>query len=435
MSELKTIRQAIRPLLMVNFLFGMGVFEFRKKQPPKIIEYAYTLFYLVLYISVSKFSLPFCNILLLSHTVELNRGVFNEIFYINAVLMSALVVTSRITAKTLRKVIVLVESCDQTMENIGLPKRYHSLFLYQIRGYGICGLFIVLIALEFFYWHLTESMIFFSLVLALLSHAPLLLITTCDVSFCFWVNKYLKLKFHQLNQLLHGMLTTTSDSPQHKRVLEMQYDSENKKFTSFRNHHVRGSNANANTMRAVKQIHLELIKIARTMNAAYGIQILLMVTVSFIIITSLFYLFYRILWLDLNTTDFLRTTMPTCCWIFTYTLKIFYINHVCAKTSAEAANAGDIICELYEPSTSREFRAEIRDFTLQLIQNPLVFTACGFFDMDHAFIQGVVGSITTYLVILIQVGDMTKQQQFPNSTVFGEHFNQTVSTLQVDTST
>ncbi|KOC60043.1 Putative gustatory receptor 28b, partial [Habropoda laboriosa] len=330
--------------------------------------------------------------------------------------------------QTLGKVIVLVESCDQTMENIGLPKGYRSLFLHQVREFGICGFFITLVALEFFYWNLTESMILFSSILALMSHAPLMLITVCDVSFCFWV-KYLKLKFHQLNQLLHGMLTTSPDSPQHKRVLEMRYDSENKKFTSFRNHHVRGSNANANTMRAVKQIHLELIKIARTMNAAYGMQILLMVTVSFIIITGLFYLFYNLLWQDLNTVDFIGAMMPTCCWIFTYTMKIFYVNHACAKTSAEAANAGDIICELYEPSTSREFRAEIRDFTLQLIQNPLIFTACGFFDMDHAFIQGIVGSITTYLVILIQVGDMTMQRS-ANSTT-DDHFNQTISTLEV----
>ncbi|XP_047371098.1 gustatory receptor 68a-like [Vespa velutina] len=69
-----------------------------------------------------------------------------------------------------------------------------------------------------------------------------------------------------------------------------------------------------------------------------------------------------------------------------------------------AMNTGDILYELYEPSTSRKFRDEIRNFMFQLIQNRLKFTACGFYDVDHTFIYGIIGSITTYLVILIQIG-------------------------------
>ncbi|KAK2575947.1 hypothetical protein KPH14_007309 [Odynerus spinipes] len=64
---------------------------------------------------------------------------------------------------------------------------------------------------------------------------------------------------------------------------------------------------------------------------------------------------------------------------------------------------------MYEPSASKELRSEIRNFIHQLIQNPLTFTACGFFDLDHTFIQNVIGSVTTYLVILIQVGDGPKK--------------------------
>lgn len=32
-------------------------------------------------------------------------------------------------------------------------------------------------------------------------------------------NRYIKIKFSQLNDLLKSMLTTTIDSPQHKRIL------------------------------------------------------------------------------------------------------------------------------------------------------------------------------------------------------------------------
>ncbi|KAL2746801.1 gustatory receptor for sugar taste 43a-like [Vespula maculifrons] len=71
-------------------------------------------------------------------------------------------------------------------------------------------------------------------------------------------------------------------------------------------------------------------------------------------------------------------------------------------------NTGDILYELYEPSTSRKFRDEIRDFTFQLVQNRLTFTACGFYDLNHTFVYSIIGSIATYLVILIQAEDRFK---------------------------
>ncbi|XP_047344141.1 gustatory receptor 68a-like [Vespa velutina] len=74
----------------------------------------------------------------------------------------------------------------------------------------------------------------------------------------------------------------------------------------------------------------------------------------------------------------------------------------------------NILCELYEPSTSKTFRDEIRDFIFQLIQNRLTFTACGFYDLGHSFLYSAIGSITTYLVILIQMGD--KPKVFSNET-------------------
>ncbi|KAL2746803.1 gustatory receptor for sugar taste 43a-like [Vespula maculifrons] len=50
----------------------------------------------------------------------------------------------------------------------------------------------------------------------------------------------------------------------------------------------------------------------------------------------------------------------------------------------------------------------IHDFTCQLIQNRLTFTACGFYDLDYTCIYNITGLIITYLVILIQIGDSPK---------------------------
>nr|KAF7434364.1 hypothetical protein H0235_002555 [Vespula pensylvanica] len=104
------------------------------------------------------------------------------------------------------------------------------------------------------------------------------------------------------------------------------------------------TNKNLITLKRFKQIHLELIKCARIINETYGLHILISISVS-----------------------------------------IFAISNICETTMTE-----------------------IRDFTFQLIQNRLTFTACGFYDLDHTFIYNAISFITTYLVILMQIGDKPK---------------------------
>ncbi|XP_011700479.1 PREDICTED: uncharacterized protein LOC105457488 [Wasmannia auropunctata] len=47
-------------------------------------------------------------------------------------------------------------------------------------------------------------------------------------------------------------------------------------------------------------------------------------------------------------------------------------------------------------------RNEVNDFSIQLQQHRVAFTACDFFEMNNALLSGFVGVITTYLIILVQ---------------------------------
>ncbi|XP_014612276.1 PREDICTED: gustatory receptor 68a-like [Polistes canadensis] len=176
------------------------------------------------------------------------------------------------------------------------------------------------------------------------------------------------------------MLNTTIDLPQHNRIFQFW----NNDSRSSDIHKTCNSDKNIAIITKVREIHLELIKCARNINDAYGLHILMSISTSF---------------------------------IFYHTLKIFIICYVCASTATEATNTGDILCELHEPSTSMEFRQEVYNFTLQLVQNPLSFTACAFFDLNNRLIYGLIGIVTTYLVILIQIGSTASKNIFENSTV------------------
>ncbi|XP_076763180.1 uncharacterized protein LOC143430686 [Xylocopa sonorina] len=430
MYDPKTINHAILPLSWINFLLGMAEFNFESKRFTKFFEYLYTVCSLLILNTACSYWLTRFTEYVVIYTFNGTQALLRIVFGLNMFALNVLVIASRYNAKKLRSAMSLLESCNRKLETMGLPNKYHDLFEYQITCLTLSGCSMFLYTAVVYYFNFEPSTpVLIKLSLTVIAVISSINITVCSASFCIWIN-YLKLKFGQLNKLLRGMLTTTNDSPQHKRVLAMNYDFKNKKFTSLRNGDVKGSDGNASTMRAVKQMHLELIKISRIINASYGIQILIMMTLSSIFTIGLLYTSYRIIWLDLTTDELLQQLIPTLCCIFTNVWQMFYVNRACTKTSTEAEDIGDIVCELYEPSTSKEFRAEIQDFTLQLIQNPLVFTACGFFELGNTFIQGAVGSITTYLVILIQVGDISKTK-YTNSTLDGVD-NQSLSSVELD---
>ncbi|KAF7413835.1 hypothetical protein HZH68_002324 [Vespula germanica] len=212
------------------------------------------------------------------------------------------------------------------------------------------------------------------------------------------------------------MLTTNLNSPQHKRMLRMKnnWENESSLSTIYRTYK---TNKNLITLKRFKQIHLELIKCARIINEAYGLHILISISVSVIYIVTILHDLYSTL-ISNEYHSWIREFCKRFYWIIFFVIQIFAISNICETTMTEyilillifpyAVVTGDILYELYEPSTSKTFRDEIRDFTFQLIQNRLTFTACGFYDLDHTLIYNAISFITTYLVILMQIGDKPK---------------------------
>ncbi|KAK2585408.1 hypothetical protein KPH14_010080 [Odynerus spinipes] len=68
----------------------------------------------------------------------------------------------------------------------------------------------------------------------------------------------------------------------------------------------------------------------------------------------------------------------------------------------EAKNTAVIVSQLLSSSTNEECRKHLEVFSLQLLHQPLDFTACGLFSFDRTLITSIAGAVTTYLVILIQ---------------------------------
>ncbi|XP_047344316.1 uncharacterized protein LOC124946920 [Vespa velutina] len=147
---------------------------------------------------------------------------------------------------------------------------------------------------------------------------------------------YIKIKFGQLNAVLQSMLRTTIDSPQHKRVLRMKDNWEDDSSLST----VYGTyktNENLIKLKRVKQIHLELMKCARIINDAYGLQIFISIFTSTLYITTLLYNFYAIL-ITNKYNNWIKLLYMHFSWVFYFGIMISTKAYICETTIKEVCS-------------------------------------------------------------------------------------------------
>ncbi|XP_014612277.1 PREDICTED: uncharacterized protein LOC106791273 [Polistes canadensis] len=157
--------------------------------------------------------------------------------------------------------------------------------------------------------------------------------------------RYIKIKFGQLNVALKSMLTTTVNSPQHKRVFGMEDNWEDDSSLSII-YRTYKTNENYIKLKKIKQVHLELFKLSKELSKMYGIQ---------------------------------------------------------------AENTNEVLHTFYGQNTNLEIKNEVDIFTLQMMQHRTEYSAYGFFKLNCKHICSCIGTVTTYIVIMIQVTDSIEE--------------------------
>ncbi|KAI4489519.1 hypothetical protein M0802_011054 [Mischocyttarus mexicanus] len=279
------------------------------------------------------------------------------------------------------------------MGQLNIPMKLSEYFWQQCYlSLIFVAIVITMYVIDYEWMLLPKSNYWQSIVWFIFGRYPSMVLLITDSTFIYWTS-YIKRKFNQLNVLLKSMLTTSIDSPQHKRVFRITNKINNSDPSLSGIYRKYKSNEEVNRIKKIREIHLELIKCAKTLNDAYGLQILISISINFLLITTTSYSFYYfVISRNLHVANLHLFTFLF--WIIYLWLKIILKSNICERTVAE-----------------------IYDFTQQLIQNPLSFTSCGFFNLNDTLIRSAVSTVTTYLVILIQVGNIPLQVSVENSTL------------------
>ncbi|KAJ3647883.1 hypothetical protein Zmor_019733 [Zophobas morio] len=145
-------------------------------------------------------------------------------------------------------------------------------------------------------------------------------------------------------------------------------------------------------------LHHHLSKCVRFFNQAFGVILLAMFAVSFIsIVLCLFYTSVALQKTVLNWDEVLYTTAASVPFI----VDSIFVCHVCYTTIEEADKAGELIHRI--ETEDHDTIDEIEMFSLQMANEEVEFSAAGFFPVNYTLVFSIIGGVTTYIIILIQL--------------------------------
>ncbi|XP_011862031.1 PREDICTED: uncharacterized protein LOC105558757 [Vollenhovia emeryi] len=87
-----------------------------------------------------------------------------------------------------------------------------------------------------------------------------------------------------------------------------------------------------------------------------------------------------------------------------HVMKIFILNRVCKNAADEGNRTAEIIHSIYGCNTDIDIKEEIQQFGLQILQSPVTFSAFSL-TLDNRVLSMILKILTTYMVILIQMGN------------------------------
>ncbi|XP_066599276.1 putative gustatory receptor 28a [Prorops nasuta] len=155
-------------------------------------------------------------------------------------------------------------------------------------------------------------------------------------------------------------------------------------------------------IRSSMRHHLEISASLVTLNDTFTLQLLITVTMTFIEVTFSLYFFL------LHRRNEKGINLELQIWysyfstsILYYSIKFLLIIFVCEMSRAKALKLREIVYELILSTNDTSVRTELQLFSQQLMQLEDTFTAKGF-NIDTSLLTMIIGSISTYLLILIQ---------------------------------
>ncbi|XP_046601972.1 putative gustatory receptor 28b [Neodiprion lecontei] len=416
-TEPKNFYEAIKPLSYFNWFVGLGVF---RKPNQSNLSFLYMRLQMVIF-NLINWTMVYTGLIIVMQTEDtindgppMARTMYRVLICANSCLVVLAPLSAWLQLKEVKRVILQMESLDVTLQTtLGIKTNYKGIYI-RLNCEVIVGvLFMFAVSIvDFLVSPSYGQSLMTVLSVSATQHQPIIAIFLLGLNFCTSL-RYVKSKFRDLNNGLQELAagqSATSCYSSEKLFVTSQNIANTISIGGIKKVQVKSlKNDQLRLLREIRKIHWELSKLAIKINSVYGVQNLIIMGLSFVMITGLLYTIYCTVMWESATIETFRNIIPSTTWAIIYAFQIVVISHSCWSTTNEAQRTGEVIYEFFIPKLQDEnMQKEIQEFSVQMLQNPVRFNACGFFDMDYTYIQGVIGSVTTYLVILIQMSQLSQ---------------------------
>ncbi|KAL0107952.1 hypothetical protein PUN28_014895 [Cardiocondyla obscurior] len=161
------------------------------------------------------------------------------------------------------------------------------------------------------------------------------------------------------------------------------------------------SNSTVHQLLQLRDMHCHLCEISEDISNFYSLPVLFGITFLFLTLIYNGYFFIS----PLLTADEMleyKALINTIIWLLTLIYPISLLTNIITKILKEIGKTGSMLHNLLSYAIGKETKSELKQFSLQLLHRKIQFTANGYFVLDNSFLHSLIGTVVTYLVILIQ---------------------------------
>ncbi|XP_012055800.1 PREDICTED: putative gustatory receptor 2a [Atta cephalotes] len=149
----------------------------------------------------------------------------------------------------------------------------------------------------------------------------------------------------------------------------------------------------------LRDVHCHLCKMSNDVSSFYSLPVLF--GIIFLFLTLIYNGYWILSPLLMKTLDY-GTLSNGIIWIIFLIYPISLLTNRITSILIEIKTTGNIVHDLLNCAIGKETKTELKKFSLQLLHRKIQFTANGYFILDNTFLHSLIGTMVTYLVILVQ---------------------------------
>ncbi|XP_043477380.1 uncharacterized protein LOC122508224 [Leptopilina heterotoma] len=153
-------------------------------------------------------------------------------------------------------------------------------------------------------------------------------------------------------------------------------------------------------IRSFGEFHETLSDLVEDLINFFGFPVL--ITITFFFVKTIHVA--NVILLNVKENNFLFATNALF-KIFLYFLHFFFLSSISETISSEANNTGNILHKMWIYNRPTNCQKTIRNVSQMLLQRKLTVSLHGFINLNYQFIFRILGTVTTYLIIMVQLDD------------------------------